>query len=195
MQPYKLATAVLINLVVTLGLAFTASAATLQWATTFGPEAALATGSGSALITIDTVLNTMRVEANFSGISGNATVAHIHCCTAAPSAGTVGVSTITPSFTGWPAGGTSGSYDFTYDTTVATNFNAPFVTANGGTAAGALAALINGMDSSRAYFNVHSSTFTGGEIRGFLAPIPEPGTVSLLGLGLFLLAHRGRARR
>src|SRR5690606_30775946 len=127
-----------------------------QWETTFGPEAPDATGSGSALVTIDTLANSMRIEASFSGLSGTSTVAHIHCCTATAGSGTVGVATITPSFTGWPAGVTAGSYDLTYDTTSAGTFNASFLTANGGTPEGALAALIDGMNTGRAYFNVHS---------------------------------------
>lgn len=180
-------------LVIALASPLTASAATLQWSTTFGPEAPDATGSGSALVTIDTLANSMRIEASFSGLSGTSTVAHIHCCTATAGSGTAGVATITPSFTGWPTGVTSGSYDFPYDTTSAGTFNASFVSANGGTPEDALAALIDGMNTGRAYFNVHSSTFAGGEIRGFLLPVPEPGTALLLGLGLGGLA--GSTRR
>lgn len=172
----------------------TASAATFEWTATLAPEAPGATGSGSALVTIDTDANLMRIEAAFAGLSGISTVAHVHCCTATAGSGTVGVATATPSFPGWPAGVSAGSYDRTFDTTATATFNAPFVSANGGTAAGALAALIDGMNAGRAYFNVHSSTFPGGEIRGFLTPVPEPGVALLLGLGLALLSARGAGR-
>ena len=40
------------------------------------------------------------------------------------------------------------------------------------------------------YWNVHSSFAPGGEIRGQLYVVPEPGTALLLGLGLLGLAHR-----
>ena len=36
----------------------------------------------------------------------------------------------------------------------------------------------------QAYFNIHTVFRPGGEIRGFLAQVPEPGTLALLGLGL-----------
>ena len=52
------------------------------------PEAPGATGSGSVQVTVDDVLNTIAVEADFLGLSGITTVAHIHCCTAVPGAGT-----------------------------------------------------------------------------------------------------------
>ena len=39
------------------------------------------------------------------------------------------------------------------------------VTANGGTAASAFAALCAGIDGGMAYFNIHTNAFAGGEIR------------------------------
>jgi CHRD domain len=43
----------------------------------------------------------------------------------------------------------------------------------GGTPAGAEAFLLAGLAAGEAYYNVHSTVFTGGEIRGFLA-VPRP---------------------
>ena len=58
-------------------------------------------------------------------------------------------------------------------------YNAPFVTANGGTAAGAEAALLAGIAAGKAYFNVHTQSVPGGEIRGFLQPFdPTPTSKS-----------------
>lgn len=150
-------------------------------------------GTGVGTVTLDLGLQTMRVQTNFSGLIGNVTNAHIHCCTAAPNAGIVGVATPTPTFPGFPAGGTSGVYDATFDMTLASSYNAAFVTANGGTVAAAFTALTAGMDSGRAYLNIHSTQFSGGEIRGFLQLVPEPISGSLAAIvagGLLALGRR-----
>lgn len=177
-----------------------AAAHTQQYSTTlFGSQENPVNGSpgvGAALVTVDLDLFTMRVEAAFVGLLGDTTAAHIHCCTDPPA--NVGVATITPSFTGFPLNVKSGIYDHTFDMTMAGNFNAPFVTNNGGTAGSAFTALVNGLDAGRAYFNIHTSSFAGGEIRGFLQPvalIPEPGTYAMLLAGLGVLGWIGARRR
>lgn len=160
-----------------------------------GPSEAPANASpgvGSGLVTLDLDLATMRLQADFSGLIGTVTASHIHCCTVAPGAGTVGVATPTPTFPGFPSGVTSGSYDMTFDLTQASSYNAPFITNNGGTISGAMNALIAGFDSGRAYLNIHTSSFGGGEIRGFLSRIPEPTTATLLAFGVGLMAIRSR---
>lgn len=151
-------------------------------------------GTGFATITFNLGLHTMRVQATFSGLTGNTTASHIHAATAAPFTSTAPVATQTPSFSGFPLGVTAGSYDNTFDLTLASSFNASYITANGGTPAGAEAALINHSFQGRAYFNVHSSTFGGGEIRGFLIAVPEPATVAA-GVGALGLVGAGWLRR
>jgi hypothetical protein len=168
--------------------------ATLSGANESPPVASL--GSGFSIVTIDDVANTMRVEVSFVGLSGTTTAAHIHAATTLPLLGNAGVATQTPTFSGFPSGVTSGIYDHTFDMTMASSYNAAFVTSNGGTAASAFAALSSALASDRAYLNIHSSTFGGGEIRGFLTAVPEPATASLLGLAasLCLLRRRRSAR-
>ena len=137
-------------------------------------------GTGAAIVTIDDVANTMRVQVSFSGLLGTTTASHIHSATASPFTGTAGVATTTPTFAGFPLGVTSGTYDATLDMTLASSYNPAFITANGGTTSSAEAALFNGIRNGEAYLNIHTSVVPGGEIRGFLAPaVPEPGTVSL----------------
>jgi len=165
-----------------LGLAFlvVASAAQAQTYTLTlsganeNPAVASA-GNGQATITIDAAAHTLRVQVTFSQLNSNTTASHIHCCVAPP--GNAGVATTTPSFVGFPLGVTAGSMDQTYDMTQASTWNASFVTANGGTTAGAEAALIAGMAAGQAYLNIHSSVVSGGEIRGFwTAAVPVQNT-------------------
>lgn len=151
-------------------------------------------GVGSATVRIDTVLNTMTLNITFSGLLGNTTASHIHCCTASPLTGTAGVATTTPNFAGFPLGVTAGSYATVLDLLASSSYNPAFITAQGGTVALAEQALLNGMAAGRTYLNIHTTTVPGGEIRGFLvaAALPEPASILLLLVGMTLLAARGR---
>jgi hypothetical protein len=155
-------------------------------------------GIGIATVTIDDVALTMNLDVSFSGLTGTTTASHIHCCTSAPGAGTAGVATTTPYFVGFPIGVTSGSYLNTFDMTLASSYNNPaFITANGGTPATAFVALLAGINAGKAYLNIHTSTFGGGEIRGFLAPapVPEASTWATMLGGLAVVAGVLRRRR
>jgi hypothetical protein len=150
-------------------------------------------GVGAAVLTIDLDLFTMRLQTTFANLSGNVTVAHIHCCTAAP--GNVGVASQTPSFVGFPSGNRFGSYDNTFDMTLASSYNAAFITNNGGTTSSAFTALVNGLDAGRAYLNIHSTFAAGGEIRGFFAPVPEPGSYALMLSGLAIVGWMAKRQK
>ncbi len=154
------------------------------------------TGSGTATVTFDDIAHTLRVETSFADLVGNTTAAHIHCCVS-PLANppTAGVATQTPTFSGFPSGVTAGSYDNTFDTTLDSSFSSGFLTANGGTAAGAEAALLAGMLAGNAYLNIHTSANPGGEIRGFLQPVPEPATYGLMLSGVLTVMAVAHLRR
>lgn len=141
-------------------------------------------GNGMATLVIDDSAHTMHLNVSFSGLLGTTSAAHIHCCTAAPLDGAAGVATTTPSFPGFPSGVYDGGYDNTFDLLAAGSYNPAFVAAAGGTPAAAQGALLNGLALRTAYLNIHTSAFPGGEIRGFLAPVPEPGALAMLCLGL-----------
>lgn len=150
-------------------------------------------GSGDVLVAIDDVLKTMSVSADFTGLTGTTTAAHIHCC--APEGSNVGVATTTPTFTGFPSGVTSGSYFHVFDMTLASSYRAGFITDNGGTALSAFDALYAGMKAEKSYFNLHSTAFPGGEIRGQLSVVPEPQTWTLMISGFGLAGTALRRRR
>jgi hypothetical protein len=152
-------------------------------------------GTGEATVIYDDVAHTLSVDVTFQDLIGTTTASHIHCCTAVPQTSTAGVATQVPTFVGFPIGVTSGSYTHLFDLTDAGSWNPTFITNNGGTAAGAEAALGAGLLTGRAYLNIHSTAFPGGEIRGFLVKVPEPATTALLGLGLGSLLLGGRRRR
>jgi hypothetical protein len=141
-------------------------------------------GTGFAMVTFDNSANTMEVNVTFSGLTGTTTASHIHAATASPGTGTASVATTTPYFTGFPIGVTSGTYDNVFDMTQASSYNPSYITANGGTTATAETALLNAMLADESYLNIHTTTFPGGEIRGFLVLVPEPGTPALCALGL-----------
>jgi CHRD domain/PEP-CTERM motif len=151
-------------------------------------------GIGTAIVTIDDVANTMGVQVTFSGLLGTTTASHIHAPTPTPFTGTAGVATTTPTFAGFPLGVTSGTYSNILDLLMTSSYNPAYVTANGGTAAGAEAALLSSIASGQAYLNIHTSVVPGGEIRGFLVAVPEPGSwvLMIVGFGAMGLAMRRR---
>lgn len=187
--------------VLLLSLALGASAwvgapaqAALVFKTILGPEVSGATGSGTATVNIDEVTNYMQVQVNFQGLTGTTTASHIHGPTSTPLTGTGGVITATPSFPGFPAGVKSGSYYSFFNLLDTSSYRAGFVTANGGTAAGARSAFLAALQGKQAYLNVHSTAYPGGEIRGFFVQ-ETPAPLPILGAaGALTLSRRIRRR-
>ena len=99
-----------------------------------------------------------------------------------------------PTFEGFPAGVQAGTYDHTFDMTLASSYNPAFVTSQGGIDE-AFDALVSSFDAGTAYLNIHTSVFPTGEIRGFLQPIPEPQSWVLMAAGLALVGWATRRQR
>lgn len=138
------------------------------------------TGSGIFHLTLSE--NVMTITGTFAGLSGVAVNAHIH----GPS----------------PAGQNSGvlyglfnqitlgpeNKSGTINTTVS-------LVNNPNNTAFDIPTQLGQLNSGQWYFNIHSSTFGGGEIRGQILLVPEPSTVALgiaglIGLGLWQLRRR-----
>jgi hypothetical protein len=145
-------------------------------------------GIGFTQVDFDPLAHTMRVRITFSGLTGTTTAVHIHAATAVAGVGTIGVATELPSFTGFPLGVTNGTYDHTFDTSLASTFSPNFITNNGGTPLSAESALIAAATNGKAYLNIHSTFRPGGEIRGFLTVVPEPSGLALCSIALLGLA-------
>ncbi|MEO8737718.1 MAG: CHRD domain-containing protein [Edaphobacter sp.] len=158
------------TLVGILGIAAQSPASTMTYtATLIGanevpPNGSTATGFATFTLNGDF----LTVDLTFSGLTGGpAVAAHIHCCAAPGTNASVWVP-----YAGFP-NMTSGTYTNTFDL-------ATFAFSNGGTEA----ALIAGLNDGTAYTNIHDAEFPGGEIRGQISAVPEPGSLLLLSTGL-----------
>ncbi|HKA02248.1 MAG TPA: CHRD domain-containing protein [Candidatus Solibacter sp.] len=152
-------------------------------------------GTGFGTVKYDNIAHTLAVDVTFSGLTSPTTNSHIHAATAVAFTGTAGIATTTPTFAGFPSGVTSGTYNNVLDLTLSSSYNPSYVSANGGTTASAEAALTAAMAAGKAYWNIHTNAFPGGEIRGFLvaeAAVPEPATFLLAGAALLGVVMRRR---
>jgi hypothetical protein len=171
--------------------------ATLSGAKESPPNASPGTGSVTAIF--DFAAHTLDLHVTFSDLTSPTIAAHIHAPTPFAFTGTAGVATQVPYFINFPIGVTSGTYDQMFNTLDPLFYNPTFLTANGGTAAGAEAALAQALGRGRAYFNIHTENFPSGEIRGFLH-VPDAGStiacfgVGLIGLGIFRRKFRGQLK-
>ncbi|MFM8728814.1 MAG: CHRD domain-containing protein [Planctomycetaceae bacterium] len=190
----------------TMMLAATAGSAMADWTwvSTFGPQAAGATGTGSSTVFFNETAKTIRVQFSYAGLTGNPTIGHIHAASTSPpyafsnpnprvalgfgvTSGAPGWSSVTP--------GPSGSYDRTFDVSTLTStpgWSSGFKTDHAGLTIDQLnAKFVEYMNTGKAYINIHTSTNSNGEIGGFFTVVtPEPGHWALLAGGFAITAGR-----
>ena len=156
-------------------------AATQQFVISLEPEGGEGrTGSGAGTLTFDDALNTLTFnDILWSGLSAPANNAHIHG-PSGPFPETAGViyDLIGPGYTA--IGDTSGTISGTLSLVE-------------GQAGISLTDQLQQLQDGEWYINIHSTAFTGGEIRGHIL-IPEPSTWALLGLGTAVIGWRLRRR-
>ena len=171
--PYLLSAAAL-----SLSFCLPASAVTFAFSTNMtnlGEPVPTSTGTGTASVVFDTDLLKVSVNLTFANLVNNASAGHIHCCTASAFTGSSGVA---QGFSGFPAA-KAGNYinNFTLTSTAFNN-------------------LLAGAQAGKAYVNIHSpGLYSGGEIRGFLMPVPEPETYALMLLGLGAIGFAAKRRQ
>lgn len=133
-----------------------------------------APGTGIGLITLDDVLNQITVDLSFQGLLAPAVAAHIHGA-AAPG---VNAGVLFPVNLGGALGATSGTI-------------APQVLA-------ITPVQIGWLQSGLLYFNVHTTAFPGGEIRGQIfaaVAAPEPSAMAMGAVGALVVAAAAARRR
>src|SRR4051812_29585091 len=116
-------------------------------------------GTGTTLVILDTTVHLLTVDVSFTGLLGPTTASHIHCCTTVPGVSTAGIATVTPTFTGFPLGVTSGTYHGTFNTSTTAGWNPAFLALPviAGNPLVAETTFLNGMLAGEAYLNIHTA--------------------------------------
>ena len=133
-------------------------------------------GRGSQLF-LDPTANTLQVNVTFGNLTSPTTASHIHCC--APPGMNAIIATQIPTFHNFPLGVTAEGYvSPVFDLTMSSSYNPAFITANGGTALTAEAALIAGMLAGQSYLIFTPWTTPWAKFAVCCPPLsPDPSSV------------------
>jgi CHRD domain/PEP-CTERM motif len=150
-------------------------------------------GTGVATAAFFNANNSIRLTGSFQNLTGLSLLGHLHCCSTPSATGAQAIDfSENP---GFQLGVRSGSFDLIYDLLDATTYTAAFLAASGGTAVGARDRLFGNLNNNLGYFNIHSTVFRGGELRGQLAGIPEPASWGMMIIGFGLAGGAIRRRK
>jgi hypothetical protein len=150
------------------------------------PNTSPARGFGTLTVSDDNRF--AQIDIQFRGLTAPITIGHAHCCALQGANAGVAIDFLPPTIA-------NGSFSRLYDLTLASTFTGGFITGSGGTVAGAQARFLTALDAGQVYFNLHTSTFPGGEIRGNLGAVPEPSSWAMLIAGFGLVGAAARRRR
>lgn len=114
-------------------------------------------GTGLGMVVLNAAQNQITVDLSWSGLTSPATASHIH----GPAGAGTNAAVLFP-FSGVPAA-TAGSIP---EQTFSIN-----------------STQVGYLQSGLLYMNIHDANFPGGEIRGQLVLVPEPGTLAIAGVG------------
>ena len=151
-----------------------------------GPNNSPATGIGTLSLSADNRF--AQIDISFTDLTAPITIGHAHCCALQGTNAGVAIDFLPPLVS-------SGSFSRLYDLTLASTYTGGFITGSGGTVAAAQARFLDALDLGQVYFNLHTSTFPGGEIRGNLSMVPEPSSWAMLLAGFGLVGAVARRRR
>ena len=165
------------------------AAAGLTGAQEVPPRVTPATGTGEG--SYDDVVLTLEVFLTWEDLLAPATAAHIHCCSGPGANSSVAIDFVPAGFPNVA----SGAFFHVFDLDDPASYGGGFLGTFGGDVDAARAAFIAGLTSGLAYFNIHTSVFPGGEIRGDITLVPEPTMLLLTGLALTAYMARRRYRR